>query len=149
MNALTPFELKAQAHRLSDALSALNMQVTHAQALDLIGRVHGKRDWRELVGTLHQLNVTEVPVTEEGPSPETQAFLQRLEAALRDRDFEEGDLDGMVHDRTGHISASDINNSGMAAQLAFLRTCVKTDKDLLLYVQDELGLFEFDIEAAQ
>ncbi len=43
-------ELKAQARRLRAALEPLGASVSHSQALDLVGRVHGHRDWRELVG---------------------------------------------------------------------------------------------------
>ncbi len=43
-------ELKAQARRLRAALEPLGTTVSHSQALDLVGRLHGHRDWRELVG---------------------------------------------------------------------------------------------------
>lgn len=56
---MTPFTLdaaKAQAKALRQALQAQGTVVSHAQALELVARQHGARDWNTLHARLTQRN---------------------------------------------------------------------------------------------
>lgn len=44
----TTDDYKTQARRLRDALAATGSKVSHAQALELVARQHGHRDWNTL-----------------------------------------------------------------------------------------------------
>ena len=44
----TTDDYKTQARRLRDALAATSSKVSHAQALELVARQHGHRDWNTL-----------------------------------------------------------------------------------------------------
>lgn len=137
----TIFELKAQAHRLAQGLAQLNLSVTHAQTLDLIGRVQGKRDWRELVGTLSERNPKLVrrvePVT-------PRNFLVLLEWVLRCQGFKAEDLDDLVHDSAAPARVSRINNEGLSGQLAFLLEDFGSELELLQTLERSLQNFSFE-----
>lgn len=113
---------KGEARRLSKALLELNFTVTHSQSLDLVGRVHGHRDWKELAGltlTRAQQGLSD-EAAEKAKNEETAYELDYLESWLRAHGVTETELDMLVHDYAGTHEASDINNSGMFAQLDHL-----------------------------
>ncbi len=130
------YELKAQARRLSKGLTALDRPVTHSQALDLIGLVHGKRDWKELVGLLKTQAAAATANTNE-------EFLQFLEYALRCKGLDEFDIDEMVHEVTAPDVASSINNQGLYDQLQHLLEAYGSRDALLEQMHKEVRSFTF------
>ncbi|WP_138468165.1 glyoxalase superfamily protein [Poseidonocella sp. HB161398] len=56
MTRLTLEEAKAQAKALRSALEARGTPVSHGQALELVARQHGARDWNTLRARLGQRN---------------------------------------------------------------------------------------------
>lgn len=137
----TIFELKAEARRLAQGLQGLNISLAHSQVLDLIGRVHGHRDWRELVGVLSrkdlQLTRYKEPMT-------AKNFLTLLEWTMRCHGFLESDLDELVYEHAAPADASDINNSGIFKQLEFLLEQLGSELKLLETLREELSGFDFE-----
>lgn len=138
----TEYELKAQARRLSKGLSALDKPVTHSQALDLIGLVHGKRDWKELIGLL-KLGSAANAEAASVPDSSDESFLLQLEFGLRCRGLDEFDVDEMVHDVAAPDVASSINNQGLYDQLEFLLKEYQTREALLEQLHKNVRSFEF------
>lgn len=135
---------KGQARRLALALKELSLPVSHSQALDLIGRVHGNRDWKELCGlaTAQARAAATVLQPAELSADERTDKLDLLEHWLRLQGISEEALDMLVHDHAAPARASEVNNSGLFYQLSHLleeacdgsferlQTLLKSDADL-------------------
>lgn len=135
-NTLSEFELKAQARRLRTALSDKGCPVSHTEALDLVARVHGRRNWKELVG-LKAAGTARAPAAVD----ESVEFLARH---LQCAGFSECDLDDLVHDTLAPSEASSVNNQGMSAQLqALLQACGSFDA-LLAHLRQSLDSFSYE-----
>lgn len=119
MNAdTTIYTLKGHAQRLQKSLAALDHIVSHAQALDLVAQMHGKRNWKELTGLAQADETHKVQ-----QDAEQSAWLNRLFYVLRltaDADTLQQVLDDYVLDLLPPDMASSVNNQGMHTQLAML-----------------------------
>lgn len=137
----TIFELKAEARRLAQGLQELNISLAHSQMLDLIGRVHGHRDWRELVGVLSR---KDLQLTRYKEPLSAKSFLTLLEWTLRCHGFLESDLDELVHEHAAPVQASAVNNNGIFKQLEFLLEQLGSELKLLETLRDALSGFDFE-----
>lgn len=124
------FQAKGEARRLREALADMHRDISHSDALKVIARIKGHRNWEEFEGVLaakqHAACVAPSSLsaaTEEASAAKSDEktqiclWLAKVEAAVRSRGFSCSDLDDLAYDSHGSEEASAINNAGMAAQL--------------------------------
>jgi hypothetical protein len=120
----TVFDLKGDARRLRTALAEMKLPVTHTDALNLIARSRGERNWETLEASLtaQAKAAQEAVAATDTAEADRERWLNWLEAALRMQGFSEEDLDELVHEAMADDEAASVNNQGMFEQLSALLT---------------------------
>lgn len=153
MQDTTVFEMKGNARRLRAALAEMNLPVTHTDALNLVARERGFRNWERFESLNSEGPVLKVLVEESPRVGTAEAWLRRLEEAMLMAASTGAELARWFSSRVSAERLRDILNRSLFEQLQEMWLVSSKGRDLSddeqMYALRRLMIREIEEEAGR